>query len=98
MDVEKRELLETYLADLAFQRKEFDMCDMTLRDDRPHDLEYVGTGDRTQNTHAGQMKLLLADEMSIMQGLLHICSNSGTTLLDLATYRPNVGRYPTYNI
>jgi hypothetical protein len=83
MDVDKRQLLETYLADLAFQRKEFDMRDMTLRDDSPHPVEYVETGAHTANTHAGQMKLMLADEMSIMQGLLHISSKSNTKMAAL---------------
>jgi hypothetical protein len=83
MDVEKQQLLETYLADLAFQRKEFDMRDMTLRDDSPHPVEYVETGAHTANTHAGQMKLMLADEMSIMQGLLHISSKSNTKVAAL---------------
>jgi len=82
MDVEKRQRLDDFLSTLVLQRKVFDMGEMTLRDDSPHPVEYVRTGS-TDNTHAGQMKLLLADEMSIMQGLLHICSNSGATLAAL---------------
>jgi len=80
MDVEKQQLLETFLAGLASERKVFEMRDMTLRDDSPHPVAYVETGPRTKNTHAGQMKLLLADEMGIMQGLLHICGKSNTNL------------------
>ena len=91
MDVDKQQLFATFLAGLASKRKEFEMRDMTLRDDSPHPVAYVETGPLTKNTHAGQMKLLLADEMSIMQGLLHICSKSGATLRAL-TYRQDSGR------
>jgi Poly A polymerase regulatory subunit len=91
MDVDKLQLLETFLAGLALERKVFGIRDMALRDDSPHPVAYVETGPLTKNTHAGQMKLLLADEMGIMQGLLHICWKSGTNLGAL-TYRPGGGR------
>ena len=90
MDVEKQQRLETFLAGLTLQHKVFEMPDMILRDNSPHPVEYVRTGPRTDNTHAGQMKLMLADEMSIMQGLLHICSKFDTTLQDLASGRSKV--------
>ena len=80
---EKLRRLDDFLTNFLFQNKRFEMSDMILREDSPHPVEYVETGDRTQNKHAGQMKLLLADEMSIMQGLLHICEKSRTALRDL---------------
>ena len=83
MDRDKLQSLQNYLAKLEFKTKEFQMSDMILRDDSPHPLTYCRTGTLTHNTHAGQMKLLLADEMSIMLGLLHICSKSKTALRDL---------------
>ena len=87
---EKLRRLDDFLANFLFQNKRFEISDMILREDSPHPVEYVETGDRTQNKHAGQMKLLLADEMSIMQGLLHICSKSGTTLQDVKSGRSKV--------
>ena len=83
MDVDKHQILEDFLQNLEFKHKSFDMSDMILRDDSPHPLEYCRTYGHTENTHDGQMKLLLADEMSIMLGLLHICEKSHTTLQGL---------------
>ena len=79
--------LKDFLQNLKFEHKRFDMSDMILRDDSPHPIPYVETDGQTQNAHFGQMKLLLADEMSIMLGLLHICEKSGKTLQDLGLGR-----------
>ena len=75
--------LKDFLQNLKFEHKRFDMSDMILRDDSPHPIPYVETDGHTENTHDGQMKLLLADEWSIMLGLLHICEKSHTTLQGL---------------
>jgi hypothetical protein len=72
MDEYKYRLLHEYLDKLTPTRKVFSMSHMILQDNSPHPLDYVKTNRSTQNTHAGQMKLLLADEMSIMLGLRHI--------------------------
>lgn len=95
-DAEKLQRLADHLRQHQYQRKAFDMSDMILRhnpqnpaDNSPHSLPYVQTGDKN-NTHAGQMKLLLADEMSIMLGLLHICEQSKKTLQQLT---PQTGRF-----
>ena len=90
MDRDKLQTLHNYLAKLSLKTKEFQVSDMTLRDDSFHPVAYTRTGTLTHNTHAGQMKLLLADEMSIMLGLLHICSKSKTTLRDLEAGSPKV--------
>ena len=89
MDAEKLRHLDDFLKNFTRKNKRFDMSDMILREDSPHPLEYVRTGS-TDNTHAGQMKLLLADEMGIMQGLLHICSKFETTLQDVVSGRSKV--------
>ncbi len=60
---------------------------MILQVKSPHPLEYCRTYGHTHNTHDGQMKLLLADEMSIMLGLLHICSKSKKEMQDLDRYK-----------
>ena len=94
-DREKLQRLENHVRQHQFQRKAFDMSDMILRhnphnpaDNSPHPLPYVETD--KNNTHVGQMKLLLADEMSIMLGLLHICEQSKKTLQHLT---PQQGRF-----
>jgi hypothetical protein len=76
MDPSNYQLLQGYLASLKLEHKEFEMSHMILHDDSPHPLRYVETNGHTHNTHDGQMKLLLSDEMSIMLGLLHIYENS----------------------
>ena len=86
MSRDKYQLLVDYLASFERVHKDFDMNDMRLQDKSPHPLKYVKTNRLAQNTHDGQMKLLLADEMSIMLGLLHICSKSETKLQDLRRY------------
>ena len=84
MDSDKHQILKNFLVSLPFEKKEFfEMSDMILQDDSPHPIPYVKTNRQTQNIHDGQMKLLLADEMSIMLGLLHICHKSDKTLADL---------------
>ena len=90
MDEDKLQRLEQYLAGLEKQSKVFEMSDMILRDDSPNPVEYCETGELTDNTHAGQMKLLLADEMSIMLGLLHICEKERMTLRELRRRGGNV--------
>jgi hypothetical protein len=60
----------------------FKLADTTLRDDSPT-LEYKVTGALTQNIHNGQMKMLLADDMGITQGLQHICSHHKTTFANI---------------
>jgi hypothetical protein len=47
------------------------------------ETRYYACGDQTLNTHDGQMKLLLADEMSIMEGLRHIITKHNIGLQDL---------------
>jgi hypothetical protein len=85
MDADKHQRLQDYLQnEVELEHKDaFEMSDMILQDDSPDPLDYVETDGHTENTHAGQMKLLLADEMSIMLGLLHICEQSDKTLQDL---------------
>jgi hypothetical protein len=58
----------------------FQLADTILRDDSPHS-KYKETGELTKNIHDGQMKMLLADDMGITNGLLHICSQ----------YKKNIG-------
>ena len=74
MDLDKHQRLQDFLQnEVEFEHKDtFEMSDMILQDDSPGPLDYVETDGHTQNTHDGQMKLLLADEMSIMLGLKHI--------------------------
>ena len=84
IDRDKQQLLEEYLDSLQFENKEFQLSDMILCDDSPRPIEYVETDDKTKNTHSGQMKLLLTDEMRIMLGLLYICEKSNRTV-DLGT-------------
>jgi hypothetical protein len=65
----------------------FEKCHMLLRhthqsSDSP-EIRYYPCGDATLNTHDGQMKLLLADEMSIMEGLRHIITKHNIGLQDL---------------
>jgi hypothetical protein len=72
-----------HLASLELEHKVFDMNDMKLQGKSPHPLEYVPTNHCTHNTHDGQMKLLMTDEMSIMLGLIHICSKSAEKMQDL---------------
>jgi len=83
MDEHKHQLLQDYLQNLEPEHRDFTMSDMILQDGSPHPLDWCRTYGQTQNTHGGQMKLLLADEMSIMLGLLHICRKSSTTLESL---------------
>ncbi len=86
MDKQKHELelLKIYLDGLKLKHnEEFGVRDMQLHDNSPHPRDYVPTNKLTENTHAGQMKLLLADEWSIMLGLLHICDTANTTLVNL---------------
>lgn len=83
-DKDNYQKLVRYLAKLPAESREFQMSDMTVRDDSPHPFEYCPTGELSKNTHAGQMKLDLADEMGIMLGLLHICAKSGRTLDQLS--------------
>lgn len=89
MEAEKLQALHEFMKALQLKRKIFEMSDMILRHapgnakyNSPH-LAYCRTGTLTHNTHAGQMKLLLADEMSIMLGLLHICKESKRELKEL---------------
>lgn len=83
-DKDNYQKLVRYLAKLPAESREFQMSDMTVRDDSPHPFEYCPTGELSKNTHAGQMKLDLADEMSIMLGLLRICAKTGRTLDQLS--------------
>lgn len=78
------ELLRKFLDTLELKHEEkFSIDDMQLQDDSPHPRPYVMTDKLTNNTHAGQMKLLLTDEWSIMLGLLHIRDTAETTLENL---------------
>jgi hypothetical protein len=86
MGPDKQQLLRRYLASLALVHKDFSINEMRLHDKSPYPLKYVHTNHLTPNTHDGQMKLLLADEMSVMLGLLHICSKSKKELHDLRRY------------
>ena len=90
MEAEKLQALHEFMKALQLKRKIFEMSDMILRHapgnatyNSPHPLAYCRTGTLTHNTHAGQMKLLLADEMSIMLGLLHICKESKRELKEV---------------
>ena len=72
----------------------FEKCHMLLRHtdmftkdeikslDNP-EIRYYSCGDQTHNTHDGQMKLLLADEMSIVEGLRHIITTHDISLQDV---------------
>ena len=80
---DKHQLLMDYMSSLKLEHKDFEKRDMIMKNDSPYRLEYCRTYGHTENTHDGQMKLLLADEWSIMLGLLHICEKSHTTLQGL---------------
>jgi hypothetical protein len=61
--------------------------DMLVKDeisssDNP-EIRYYPRGKKTLNTHDGQMKLLLADEMSIVEGLRHIITTNNISLQDV---------------
>jgi hypothetical protein len=86
MSPDKYQLLIKYLLSFEVVHKDFDISDMTLQDNNPHPLKYVKTNRLAPNVHDGQMKLMLADEMSIMLGLLHICSKSTKELQDLTRH------------
>jgi len=47
------------------------------------ETRYYACGDNTLNTHDGQMKLLLADEMSIVEGLRHVITTHKISLQDV---------------
>jgi hypothetical protein len=65
-----------------FQKSDVLLIHGTESDDSPQ-LQYKPQGDKTDNTHAGQMKLMLADEMSILDGLRHIFTKYKITLDDV---------------
>jgi hypothetical protein len=90
MDQDKQKRLKDYLASLKLQYKNFDYDDMVLKDSSPSPLNYVKTNKETKNTHNGQMKILLSDEMSIMLRILHICKKSNKE-------RSTFGRLPCFS-
>jgi hypothetical protein len=47
------------------------------------ETRYYACGDNTLNTHDGQMKLLLVDEMSIVEGLRHVITTHKISLQDV---------------
>ena len=69
--------------------------DMSVKDemessDNPQ-TKYYACGGQTRNTHDGQMKLLLADEMSIVEGLRHIITTCNISLQDVKDKKIMVG-------
>lgn len=69
--------------------------DMSVKDemessDNPQ-TKYYACGGQTRNTHDGQMKLLLADEMSIVEGLRHIITTYSISLQDVKDKKKMVG-------
>jgi hypothetical protein len=72
----------------------FEKCHMLLRhtqqpSDNP-ETRYYACGDQTLNTHDGQMKLLLADEMSIVEGLRHIITTHQISLQEIKDKKQKV--------
>lgn len=86
MDSPKWQRLKKFLSVFKSEHRDFDMNDMKLHEESPHPLAYVPTHHTTKNTHDGQMKLLMADETSILLGLLHICSTSQKTWEDVGRH------------
>jgi hypothetical protein len=54
--------------------QQFTQKDLTLDHVNSHSMQYTAKGSTTQNIRDAQMKLSLADELGLVQGLLHICS------------------------
>lgn len=68
---------------------EFTQSDLILRDDSPQ-MQYEPMGDKTHNVHKGQLKLMLADELALMQALLHISSCGADILPDIVSRNKKV--------